>query len=292
MEMHQVRYVLSAAKSLNFTKAASECNVSQPALTSAIKKLEAELGYELFFREGKKVILTDFGRTMLPHLQQIAEGAQIARTMAENFRLLRQVPIRLGVLRTVGPARLARFLSAFHADHVGVEVAAEEGATGELIARLESADLDLAILNPGDGLGDQYRVEALYPERYLVIFPPQHRLSALNGVKLSDLGGEAYVDRLACEYREIVMAACASSGVQLYARFRSEREDWIEAMVMAGIGFAFMPEYSVTLSELGVRPLIEPAVTRKVSLVSMAGRRHSPAVAAFVHAARRYQWPH
>jgi DNA-binding transcriptional LysR family regulator len=288
--MHQIKYVLSASKSLNFTKAAGDCNVSQPALTSAIKKLEAELGYELFFREGKKVMLTNFGRTMLPHFQQIAEGAQIAHTMAENFRLLRQIPIRLGVLRTIGPARLARFLSAFHAEHIGVEVAVQEGAIGDLIGRLESVDLDLAILNPGEGLGDNFRVETLYPERYLVILPPHHRLATRNGIRLQDLGGEDYVDRLSCEYREIVMAACANSGIELYARFRSEREDWIEAMVTAGIGFAFMPEYSTTAPDVNSRPLIEPAVTRKVSLVSVAGRRHSPAVAAFVRAARRYKW--
>jgi DNA-binding transcriptional LysR family regulator len=212
--------------------------------------------------------------------------------MAENFRLLRQVPIRLGVLRTVGPARLARFLSKFHADHMGIEVAVEEGATGDLIARLQAVDLDLAILNAGEGLGDQFHVQTLYPERYLVALPPQHRLLALNGIRLGDLNGETYVDRLACEYRESVMAACAGSGVELYARFRSEREDWIEAMVAAGIGFAFMPEYSVTLSEVTTRPLIEPAVMRKVSLVSVAGRRHSPAIAAFVRAARHYSWPH
>jgi DNA-binding transcriptional LysR family regulator len=126
----------------------------------------------------------------------------------------------------------------------------------------------------------------------VVILPPRHRLAASNGVRLGDLGGEAYVDRLSCEYREIVMAACANSGVELYARFRSEREDWIEAMVTAGIGFAFMPEFSITAPDLASRPLIEPAVTRKVSLVSVAGRRHSPVVAAFVHAARRYKWPH
>jgi len=290
MEMRQVRYVLSAAKSLNFTKAASDCNVSQPALTSAIKKLEAELGYELFFREGKKVILTDFGRTMLPHFQQIVEGAQFAETMAQNFRLLRQVPIRLGVLRTIGPVRLARFLSSFHADNAGVEVAVEEGALGDLITRIESADLDMAVLNPLDRLGNQFRTEPLYDERYLVILPPGHRLTAFNGIRLSDLAGETYVDRLACEYRETVMAACSGSGIELYARFRSEREDWIEAMVMAGVGFAFMPEFSITLSDTCCRPLVEPAVIRKVSLVTVAGRRYSPAVAALVRAARRYAW--
>ena len=65
MEMFQVRYVLAAAKLLNFTKAAAQCNVSQPALTKAVKTLEAELGAPVFHREGKRVLLSDFGRSLL-----------------------------------------------------------------------------------------------------------------------------------------------------------------------------------------------------------------------------------
>src|ERR1700747_1688030 len=106
MEMHQVRYFLAAAKALSFTKAAEVCHVSQPALTTAIKKLEAQLGGPLFLREGRQVTLTDFGRRMEPHLSQILEQAKAAETVAKDFRLLDQVPVRLGVMSTIGPMRL------------------------------------------------------------------------------------------------------------------------------------------------------------------------------------------
>ncbi len=98
MEMSQIRYVLSAAKHLNFTKAAAECNVSQPALTKGVKSLEAELGAQVFHREGRKILISDFGRTMLPHLQHIVDEAAATRMLAQNFRLLEKVPLRLGVL--------------------------------------------------------------------------------------------------------------------------------------------------------------------------------------------------
>jgi LysR family transcriptional regulator, hydrogen peroxide-inducible genes activator len=73
--------------------------------------------------------------------------------------------------------------------------------------------------------------------------------------------------------------------------YRSEREDWIQTMVMAGIGIAFLPEYSVIMPGLQTRPLVEPDVAREVALVTVAGRRYSPAVAAFVRAIKAYQWP-
>lgn len=291
MEMYQVRYVIAATRLLNFTKAAVECNVSQPALTKAIKLLEAELGAPLFHREGKHILLSEFGHSLLPHFHQIAQEAAATRTLADNFRLLNKVPIRLGVMSTVGPVRLARFLSKFQKDFPGVEIAVNEAAGAELQSKLENAELDLAVMNTLDCLRDGFSVYHLYKERYVVIFPPEHRLAKLNAIRLDDLSDEPYVDRLSCEMREIVMGVCRDKKVNLYARFRSEREDWVQAMVLARIGFAFMPECSVTLPELLQRPLVEPEVTRTISLVSMPGRQFSPATAAMVRAAHGFNWP-
>jgi DNA-binding transcriptional LysR family regulator len=74
MEMHQVRYFLAVARALNFTRAADECNVTQPSLTRAIQKLEDEFGGLLFRRERARTHLTDLGREMLPHLEQALDG--------------------------------------------------------------------------------------------------------------------------------------------------------------------------------------------------------------------------
>jgi DNA-binding transcriptional LysR family regulator len=90
--------------------------------------------------------------------------------------------------------------------------------------------------------------------------------------------------------REMVMGVCDDLGVKLYARFRSPREDWVQAMVMANIGFAFMPEFSVTHPDSIQRPLVEPAVKRTISLITVAGRKHSPAAASFIRAIRTYKW--
>ena len=93
VEMSQIRYVLAAAKHLNFTKAAADCNVTQPALTKGIKTLETDLGAPVFHREGHKVLLSDFGRTMLPHLQNIMDEAVSAQELARNFRLLEKLSL-------------------------------------------------------------------------------------------------------------------------------------------------------------------------------------------------------
>jgi DNA-binding transcriptional LysR family regulator len=291
MEMAQIRYVLAAAKHLNFTRAATECNVTQPALTKGVKALEEELGATLFHREGRRILISEFGRSMLPHLQHIADEADTARMIAQNFRLLEKMPIQLGVMSTVGHLRLARFLARFEKMHKGLELSVSEGSVTDLTDRLNDGEIDIAIMTRTDPLAEALRTHVLYTERYVVVFPPEHRLGQLNAVALRDLSGEPYVDRLACEMREMVMAVCADMEVALYARFRSEREDWVQAMVLAGIGFAFMPEYSVTLPGLMQRPLTEPSVERQICTVTVPGRRYSPAVEAFLRAARSFSWP-
>lgn len=289
MEMHQVRYFLAAARELSFTRAAEACRVSQPALTTAIRKLEAQVESPLFHRDGHKLVLTDVGRRLLPHFTRICEETEAVATLARDFRLLNQVPLRLGVMTTVGPAAIAGLLAAFGRKTPGVEVAVRDGAPEALAALLDAGEIDAAILNPLEGLGEAFHAEPLYEEGYVAVFPPGEGPSG-NAVRLEELSGLPYVDRLACEMREMVMAICRDREVALYARFRSEREDWVQAMVASGIGFAFMPEFAVTRPDLDRRALVDPAVTRTVALASRRGRRHAPALAAFVEAARAHRW--
>jgi DNA-binding transcriptional LysR family regulator len=263
---------------------------SQPALTTAIKKLETRLQSPLFHREGRSLLLTEFGRQMLPHLEQIVAQAEAAETVAKNFRLLNQVPVRIGVMSTIGPMRLAGLLAAFEQKCPGVDAAVFDGAPEALAAQLDADELDVAILNPMQGLGQSYRTESLYTERIVVVLPPEHPLNERNAISLRDLDGLPYVDRPSCEMREMVIGMCENIGVKLYAHFRSEREDWVQAMVMAKIGFAFMPEYSVVHPASIQRPLIDPVVERTISLITVPGRKHSPVVAAFVRHIRSHPW--
>jgi DNA-binding transcriptional LysR family regulator len=290
MEMAQIKYVLAAARSLNFTKAAQDCNVSQPALTKGIKSLEEELGGLIFHREGKRILLSEFGRSMLSRLQRIADETDAARALANNYRLLKRAPVRLGVMSTVGHGRLARFIGKVEREHEGLELSVSEHPLAVLRQMLDGGELDAAIFNPMAGLEEAYRVLKLYDEVYVVVLPPGHRLSERNTIALAELSGEAYVDRLACEMREAVMATCAANNIELYARFRSEREDWVQAMVREGIGFAFVPEYAVSVPGLVQRPLVEPSVARSIGLATVIGRQHSAGLKAFVQAAQAYPW--
>ncbi len=97
MELNQIRYFLTLCRELNFTRAAEQCHVSQPALTKAIKNLEEELGGELFRRERSNTHLTDLGRLMQPHLEQVLAATESAKSEAGSFKTAKKAPLRLGV---------------------------------------------------------------------------------------------------------------------------------------------------------------------------------------------------
>ena len=291
MELQQIRYFIAVYETLNFTKAAAQCQVSQPALTKAIKRLEDYLGSTLFVRDGRRVIVSEFGKILHPNLEEMLRQDQAVKTLSKNFRLLDKTPLSVGVMVTIGPTALAPFLVDFRTKHPGIEVSVVERPLMELLRALKEGEVEVALLHDPEQDNGDIRAEPIYQERYVIVLPPGHALAARDEIRLKDLSKQSYVDRLSCEMRELVMAKAAMEGVELYARFRSEHEDWVQGMVLAGMGFAFMPEYAVTAKDLIVRPLVDPAVSRMVSIASMRGRKWSLAASAFSQSLRTYTWP-
>lgn len=291
MEMHQIRYFLAVADTLNFTRAAERCNVTQPALTRAIQKLEGELGGLLFRRERQLTHLTDLGRLIRPQLEQVWRDTEAARSTARSFLKLEDAALNIGLMCTIGPLRGIGFLNSFRSAHPGIDVALLEGVPARLTELLEEGAIDVAVMAQAEPLEPRFDAHFLYREHFTIAFPPGHRFEGQNAVSYGDIHGETYLRRLNCEYWDYLCGISAGLGVEVRVAYRSEREDWIQTMVMAGMGICFLPEYSVLIAGLQTRRVIDPEVTRDVALVTMAGRRFSPAVATFVRAIKAYPWP-
>jgi DNA-binding transcriptional LysR family regulator len=291
MEMHEIRYFLAVCDTLNFTRAAERCNVSQPSLTRAIQKLEAELGGLLFRRERAATHLTDLGELVRPRLEQIAKDAATVRTTANSFLRMKDAPLSFGIMCTIGPLRCVGFLSRFQKEHPGIELTLTEETPARLTELLQEGKIDVAVMAQPDPFPERFDVHLLYRENFVVGFPPGHRFEAMNAVRVADVGGESYLSRINCEYYDQLTDICVKCDAPLKDAYRSEREDWIQSMVMAGMGICFLPEFSPTLPGMHTRRLIEPEVVRAVSLVTVSGRRFSPAVATFVKALKTFKWP-
>ena len=145
MEMQQVRYFIAVKDTLNFTRAAELCNVSQPSLTRAIQMLESEFGGPLFNRERGNTHLTELGRIMEPYLTAVAGQAAEAKKHALAYGKLDTAPLKIGAMCTVGPAIISDLIIKFRMDHPGVEFVVSDCTAQSLTDMLIAGDLTLAL---------------------------------------------------------------------------------------------------------------------------------------------------
>jgi len=291
MEMQQVRYFVALARTLNFTRAAEQCNVSQPALTRAIQQLEHELGGPLFHRERNNTHLSELGQMMLPYLETVEASTHAARQAAQAAKKIEKITLTLGAMCTIGPQLVAELIVRFQSEHPDVEVRVIDGEAHAMIEALQKGDLHISIVGVPEELPDTLHQLPIFSERFVVAVPKGHPWELKNAVHVSDLNGEPYVGRANCEVFQMVSEDFARRGVKPRKVFSSPRDEWVQKMIKAGLGFGFFPEYCVTDPDLVVRPLIEPGYSRTIYLATVRGRPHSPAVGAFVREARRHSWP-
>lgn len=291
MEMQQVRYFLALAQELNFTRAAEICNVTQPALTRAIKGLEDEFGGPLFHRERANTHLTELGHMMRPHLEGIKSQSDAVKEHAKSFKDVQSLELKLGAMCTIGPTILSDLIVRFHSDFTGVTLAVYDSEGNVILDALKKGELEVGILALPDLSDERLHVMPLFKERFVVVLPPGHRLAEKDILRVKDLDGEPYLNRVNCEVFAPARKVFQDQGVDTPMVFRSERDDWVLGMIRANMGWGFFPEFCTIPDDLPVRPLIDPPFDRSISLVTMRGRPHSPAVGAFVRAVTAHDWP-
>lgn len=291
MELHAIRYFLALSESLNFTKAAEECDVSQPALTRAIQKMEDELGGLLFSRERNNTHLTQLGKLIEPNLREVMTRTKQVEKAATRFLKLEEANLALGVMCTIAPLQFVTFLDRFRMDNPGCEITLLESTPDRLCDLLVKGELDVALMARPDGFPAPLKTAKLYSEPFVIACSAGHRFAQQAAVRIAELNGETYLSRINCEFGDAFSQTCLEHGAHLVTAYRSEREDWILTMVAAGMGICLLPEYSASFPGVVGRPITSPSLERDVCLVSVAGRRSSPPVGAFVNSVRRYPWP-
>ena len=290
MEFHQIRYFLTVAETLNFTRAAERCNVSQPALTRAIQKLEAELGGSLFRRERSNTHLTELGKTMREFLGRVDESSQEALSAARKVLGLKRAPLHVGIMCTIGPCRTIPFLSRFQTVHPGVDLTLHDLTPLNAVDEMLSGKLDCALLALPNLMHERFDSVLLYEEPVVAIFPPGHRFEKFDRIPMNEIAAERYLDRLNCEFRDIYFELLQERHIHVTVNYRSEREDWIQNMVLQEMGITLIPEYSIILDQLQYRPITDPDVVRRVEIVTVAGRNRSATVDAFIQEALAHSW--
>ena len=239
MELTPLRYFVRAADRQNFTRAASELHVSQPALSRAVAGLERELGRPLFERDGRRVRLTDAGRTFRDRAGRIlALADDAAAEIADDGET---GTVRLAAIPTLAPYRLPAALARFAERKPRADVRVCEDVTAECVRRLRTGDSDLALIAlpcPDPAL----KTEILYEEELLAALPAAHPLAAADRVTVADLEPEPFV--------LLGEAHCLSGAVESFCRRarvspvvveRTSQLATVVALVAAGHGVSLVP---------------------------------------------------
>ncbi len=282
MEVHQLRYFCAVARTHSFTKAAEQENISQPALSEAVHKLEAELTVQLFARLGRGTRLTPEGERLLPLAQQalrlLAEAKSSVQTAASRKP---SGPLSIGCIPTILPYFLAPNLKRFQAHFPDIELTVIEDQTARLVERLQSGDLQVAVV----GLplrSPEVVCSELFREPLSLTVARKSPLADQPSAQLSDLRSERIlILREGHCFRDDVLSSCRKARLVLNSWFETDHLASIFAMSAAGMGVGIIPAMAAPYAlDCVVLPL-NPAGERRVGYARLKKRYVNAAERAF-----------
>jgi DNA-binding transcriptional LysR family regulator len=289
MEMHQVRYFLAVARALNFTRAADECNVTQPSLTRAIRQLEGELGGDLFRRE-RPVGLTELGQRMHPLLKQCYEAAVGARSLATSFKSGEIGALRIALTHSIDLSMLIPFLNQIKRQFNRLEFKFLRGNSHEVAEMLKKGEAELAIAAELGQDWDRLDTWPLFTEDFQLVVSRQHRLANRDNIGLEDLRTEQLLSRNYCEHAERLGASLSECGVDINRGHEISSERDLIELVEADIGIAVIPDTSPIPQTLKRTAVDGLDARRTVHLYGIAGRERTAVAAAVMRMLRGANW--
>lgn len=283
MEIRDLRTLLTVVEAGGVTRGAERLNVVQSAASTAIKRLETELGVVLLDRGRGGVLPTEAGAALLGHAQGLLDAMGRAERDMAAFRGLERGTVRLGLVHTAVPLVLAPLVRAVRARHPGLHLEVGEGAVAGLEDQLHRGRLDLALFYLPVEL-EGLRLERLAGVRLSVVVPKGHRLFARREVRLAGLANERWISFPPSNPgRSWLDDAGSAAGFEPRMAAEVETLAQLKAFVEAGAGIALIPREAAEpertaglLHALAVRGRLPPV---ELAVAAPPGRQ-SPAVAA------------
>ena len=288
MELDQLRYFLSVAARQNFTRAAEDLRISQPALSRSIQKLEEELGQPVFERKTRSASLTEAGILLQARAQQVL--TILEDTKAEITDDGQSGRVRVGAIPTIAPYFLPEVLRTFSSEFPKAALTVQENTTDNLLRSCTQGEIDLAIV--ALPVSVRYlEVEELFEEELQLVLPPGHPLVEKEKIRLSDVEPYPFVllDEAHCLSANIV-SFCRQRSFQPVAVERTSQLAMVQELVSLSHGISMIPAMARRLDQSDrrvYRSLTGQKPTRTVAVVRNPYRFQSRLLKAFRERLRR-----
>lgn len=283
MNLRDLRYLVALSEHRHFGRAAAASFVSQPTLSTQIKKLEDELGVSLVERTPRKVLLTEVGREISQRAREVLNEVDQIKAIARRTLDPESGTVRLGIFPTLGPYLLPHVVPQIRERFPRLELLLVEEKTEVLLRLLREGKLDAAVLAlPVHD--DQLHSELLFEEPFVLAAPVDHQLARHKTLKLEDLEDESLLllDDGHC-LRDQALEVCHLSGASEKSGFRATSLETLRQMVAANVGITLLPTLSVQPpvaqpDNVHLVPFRGHAPSRRIAMVW----RKSSALAAFL----------
>lgn len=257
MNIQQLRVFVFAARFATLTEAASELRLKQPTVTFHLKKLEEDLGVELFRKGPRRLQLTDAGRTLLPYAKRICSLLDESTRLMEEYREQGRGQLRIGASYTPATYFMPPYLAAFQAVQQNVMPMLTVKQAGEILQLLREYEVDVAIVSLLDCSSiEDLRLIPLAKDELKLLLPITHPLAAKETIGLDDLRSEAFlVHEMGSTSRELSELWAKDNGLKWNVRMELGAIETIKESVKYGIGVGIVPWRSV-VKELGDGELV------------------------------------
>jgi DNA-binding transcriptional LysR family regulator len=246
MELTQLKYFVTIAETLSFTRAADVVHVSQPALSYQMKRLEEELGVQLFDRHGRSISLTPDGMVFLPLAQGVLSRANESIRMVRDYSGVEIGEVMMGVAPSVSTYLMPELLASFHQVFPRVRVDMVEDGDQQLRRRVSSGSMDFAVVaNPGSP--SSVNISPLGSEDLMVVVPPTHRLAESVIIDLAELRDEAFVlPTTSYHLSTQIIEACRRAGFEPSSAYQVASLETLKNLVRVGLGVSILPSIALT----------------------------------------------
>ena len=285
LKLKDLRYLVAVADTRHFGRAAERCFVSQPTLSTQLKKLEEYLGVQLIERQPKRVALTAAGEEIVARARRILEASDEVVTLARAHRDPLAGALRIAMLPTIGPYLLPRVAREIRKALPRLDLRLYEYPTAAMLAKLRAGEIDLGILALPVDL-DGLEARELYDETFMVAVPASHALAKRSTIRVQDLQGETLLllEDGHC-LRDQALAECSHASMQEKQDFRATSLETLRQMVATGAGVTLLPELATHgayrhARGVVVRPFARPEPLRKIGGVWRKSTARHAAIAA------------
>jgi DNA-binding transcriptional LysR family regulator len=255
IELRLLRYFLAVAEELHFGRAAARLQIAQPPLSQQIRKLEDELGAELFHRTSRRVELSEAGRAFLPEVRLLFDQVDRATGAAQAAARGESGNLRIGFVGSAADGPLPRIVSAFRRQLPGVSMTLTEQGVDQQLEALRTGRLDVGFVR-GPVDEPRLKVAEVYHESLVVVIPRRHRLARRKQLSGADLRSEALVLLARHEVPGLfdqVIAICQQHGFSPAVEQQATSIQAVLGLVAAGLGVSVLPKSVESLRRVGVR---------------------------------------